>query len=65
MLCFLNKLDSDSYLESNDDEKFIHIRRIFLDDFEGFNSEKIKTMLNIVDGFVNFLDNTSSGSFGY
>ena len=61
---FLNKSDFDSYLEGNDDEKFSYIKRMLIDEFEDFNSGKIKNMLNLVDGFVNFFDNINSGSFG-
>ena len=52
LLYLLNKLDFDSYLEGNVDEKLNYRRRILIDDFEDFNSVKIKNILNFVDGFV-------------
>ena len=65
LLLILNKLDLDSYLEGNDDEKINFVRRILIDDFEDFNSVKIKNILNLIDGFVSFFNKINSGPFGY
>ena len=59
-LYLFNKIDIDTYLESNDDEKFNYFKRILIDEFEDFVSETIENMLNSVDGFVNFLNNLNS-----
>ena len=64
MLNLLNKKDLDSYLKSDDDENF-NIRRILLDDFEDFTSVKIKNILIVLDGFVDFFDNINSRLSGY
>ena len=50
----INKIDFDTHIEGNDDEMFNYNKTMLKDEFEEFNSEKIKTMLNIVDGFANF-----------
>ena len=37
LLYLTNKVDLDSYLKSNDDEKFNYFRRILIDDSEDCN----------------------------
>ena len=59
-LLHLTKILFETYLEKNDDENFNYIKRLLIDEFEEFNSEKYKNMLNIVDCFVNFFDNINS-----
>ena len=65
LLYLLNKIHFYTYLESDDDEKFTYIRKLLIDKFEDFNSVKIKNMLNVVDGLVNYFDNIDSWPFGY
>ena len=64
-LYLLNKIDFDSYLESNDDEKLNCIRRILLEDFEDSNSVKIENILILLEGFVNHFNNINSRLSGY
>ena len=65
LLYLLNKIDFYTYLECNDDERYNYIRTIKIDEFENSNSVKIKNMLNVVDGFVNFSDNNNNELSGY
>ena len=65
LLYLLNKIDFHTNLESDDDEKFSYIRRLLIDKFEDFYLVKVKNMLNVVDGFVNYFDNIDSRPFGY
>ena len=46
---FLNKLDFAGYLESSDYEKFNCIKKVLTDEFQDVNSEKLLSMLSIVD----------------
>ena len=65
LLYLLNEIDLDSYLKSNDDEKFNFIRRILIDDFEDFTSVKTENLLIVLDGLVIFFDNINSRLSGY
>ena len=63
LLYLINKIDFDSYLEGDDDEKFIYGRKTLIDEFEDFNSVKNRIMLSVVDGFVNYFDNIDKRPF--
>ena len=65
LLYVLNKTNLDSYLKTNDDEKFNYNRRKLIDDSEDHTSVKIKNILIVFDGFVNFFDNINSTLYGY
>ena len=60
LLYLLNKIDLDTYLECNDDEKFNCVRKLLIDDFADSTSVRIKHILNNLDGFVIFFHNINS-----
>ena len=65
LLYLLNQISLDTFLECIDDQNYNYIRKILGVDFADSTSVKIKHILKILDGFLNFFDNINSEISGY